>query len=893
MIRLFTFTLVLLLAFAGTVIAQKTTTGIIEGTVYTKNTGVALPGATVAVMGTKMGARSDENGDFKIEGLQPGNYTIRVTFVGYAENVKQVTVNAGAVSDVVVQMSEVSIQSRAISVVASRAEFRETPVAFSNVTKEDMDIKLGSRDIPLILNETPGVYATEQGGGAGDSRINIRGFDQRNISVMINGVPVNDMENGWVYWSNWDGLGDVTSSIQVQRGLGAGKIANPSVGGTMNIITDPANLRAGGKIKQEYGSGNFLKTTVVGNTGLLDNGFAASAAVVYKSGEGIIDGTWTDAYAYYLGMSYSPNEDHSLEFYLIGAPQQHGQRTWSEPIEKYDAEYAGKLGINTEAAENYGIEYNSDWGEFNTDQIGKVYYRGAEHDPKFSDQLNERANYYHKPQANLNWFWQINEKTSLTNVFYLSIGSGGGSGSLGNYFYNKESNGQIDWQGIYNTNTSNINPDYSTTENASVSILRNSVNNHFWVGWLGTADIRPTDNLTLQIGGDVRYYEGEHFREVRNLLGGDYFVNTSDNTLDYDADPSLAMKRLGDKLAYHNDGLVQWIGGFAQGEYSDDLYTLYLNTSFSNTGYKRIDYFRNPTDPNGRETDWENILGYTVKTGANFNVTQNVNLFGNIGLYNRAPGFDAVYYYDNSKYENVENEKVYAAEIGTGYWSREFRANVNVYYTSWVDRAWPTSTNYEENGQRVYVNYLLRGIDAVHQGVEIDFTWRPSKNFKFYSMMSFGDWEWTNDVEATYSPEDNPSQVDTTFVYANGLKVGDAAQKTLALSGTWYPIEKSYINVTYKYFMDNYADFDPEDRDDPNDRALPWRMPDFGLLNLHAGFTIPVDLPMDITLKASIFNLLDVKYIADARDGSAHNADAATVYFGRPLWFNLGVEIEY
>jgi hypothetical protein len=70
------------------------------------------------------------------------------------------------------------------------------------------------------MNRTPGVYATKQGGGYGDSRISLRGFDQRNTSFLINGQPVNDMENGWVYWSNWQGLTDVASGYSNSERFG-------------------------------------------------------------------------------------------------------------------------------------------------------------------------------------------------------------------------------------------------------------------------------------------------------------------------------------------------------------------------------------------------------------------------------------------------------------------------------------------------------------------------------------------------------------------------------------------------------------------------------------------------------------------------------------------------
>ena len=126
----------------------------------------------------------------------------------------------------------------ALEVFSTRAIERKTPVAYTDVPKVQIQNQLGSRDLPMILNVTPSVYATQQGGGAGDARINVRGFNQRNTAIMINGVPVNDMENGWVYWSNWDGLGDAARSVQLQRGLSAVNLATPSIGGTMNIITD-------------------------------------------------------------------------------------------------------------------------------------------------------------------------------------------------------------------------------------------------------------------------------------------------------------------------------------------------------------------------------------------------------------------------------------------------------------------------------------------------------------------------------------------------------------------------------------------------------------------------------------------------------------------------------
>ena len=270
--------------------------------------GQPLVGANVVIEGTELGGVTDNNGNFLID-VPAGEIQITASYIGYKPETISVTVDDEVASINFLLETDALLLSD-VEVLASRAD-KNTPVAYTNVSKEEMEVRLGSQDIPMILNTTPSVYATQQGGGAGDARINVRGFNQRNVAVMINGVPQNDMENGWVYWSNWDGVGDATSSIQMQRGLSAVNLATPSIGGTMNIITDPAAMEKGGKFKQEVGEAGFLKTTLNYNTGLINDKLALSGTIVRKTGDGLIDATWTDAWAYYclLYTSPSPRDD--------------------------------------------------------------------------------------------------------------------------------------------------------------------------------------------------------------------------------------------------------------------------------------------------------------------------------------------------------------------------------------------------------------------------------------------------------------------------------------------------------------------------------------------------------------------------------------------------------
>ena len=323
-----------------------------------------LVGANIVVDGTDLGATSADDGSYIVvlEG-GTGTYSITASYIGYSSVSRRVVVGEENVGvDFVLSIDALTMS--ALEVLASRAD-EKTPVAYTTVSKADMEVRLGSQDIPMALNTTPSVYATQQGGGAGDARINVRGFNQRNIAVMINGVPQNDMENGWVYWSNWDGVADAAHSIQMQRGLSAVNLATPSIGGTINIITDPASQEQGGKYKQEVGAGGFLKSTINYNSGLIGDKLALSGTIVRKTGDGLIDKLWTDAWAYYFGSSYQMNDKHRFELYAIGAPQRHGQNLYKQNVMAYDQEFAKEVAdYDALSAADSDDDGTSDWDEY-------------------------------------------------------------------------------------------------------------------------------------------------------------------------------------------------------------------------------------------------------------------------------------------------------------------------------------------------------------------------------------------------------------------------------------------------------------------------------------------------------------------------------------------------
>ena len=258
---------VALLFMAATVIGQTKISGTIVD-----NSNEGLPGASVVIKGTTNGTETNFDGKFTLTSSSESG-TIVISYLGF----KTMEISFTGSSDLgSVKLSEDGdiLEEVVLRGVVDIAKDRQTPVAKSTIKAAEIQDKLGSQEFPELLNNTPSVYATKSGGGFGDSRITIRGFAQENIAVLINGVPVNDMENGKVYWSNWSGLSDVTTAMQVQRGLGSSKLAISSVGGTINIITKTTDLEEGGSVVSSIGNDGYFKNLASYNTGKNENGLS-------------------------------------------------------------------------------------------------------------------------------------------------------------------------------------------------------------------------------------------------------------------------------------------------------------------------------------------------------------------------------------------------------------------------------------------------------------------------------------------------------------------------------------------------------------------------------------------------------------------------------------------
>ncbi|MYG19347.1 MAG: TonB-dependent receptor [Gemmatimonadales bacterium] len=913
--------------------AQETAT--VTGRV-TDDLGAGVSGAQVVVThtltGVQVGALSGSDGAYRVEGVRPGGpYTVEVILIGYGrESETDVSLEDGQSLALDFSLSREAIAMNALEVFATRAQDRQTPVAFTNVSKAQIQNQLGSRDLPLVLNVTPSVYATQQGGGAGDARINVRGFNQRNTAVMINGVPVNDMENGWVYWSNWDGLGDAATSIQLQRGLSAVNLATPSIGGTINVITDPAAEGAGLMYKQEFGLGsldenggwglgsNLLKETVVVNTGP-GGRFAATGSVVRKTGDGMYTGftggnaTWTDAWAYYLATSFQLNSNNRLEAYAVGAPQRHGQNIYKLNLASLDPEFARTLdGFDAGAFEKFPAV-----GRGRSPNVAPVSasYGGTQYNStgpdsgrrdRFNDGfLNERENYFHKPQVNLNWYSYFGDGLSLTTVGYFSGGAGGGTGTIGSVRWNYDYGQRIpDWDA-----TIAANRDEAA---GSRGVLRNSVNNQQTWGAISKLRKSFDGGVTAEVGVDWRTATIAHYREVRDLLGGAYYECSSRNRCTPSEFWSEAEhnRNLGDKIHYHNENTVDWLGGYVQAEKTTAGGSLYGMAGWAQNSYTFVDFFKSGPSGGNLELESGNISGYQIKGGAVRNLSDEWSLFGNAGIVSKVPIFDGVID-DNSGtlHDDPKNEKFLSFEVGTQFRSssRALSLDVNLYHTTWRDRTERGFVRDLGGVEGVDGLVTLLGVDARHMGIEAQAAFQPSNVVRFDGALSIGNWKYLENASGFYRPDDRFTESVFLDFYIQGLKVADAPQRQMAISASVFPADGTSLSLVGKFFGNHYAAFDHLNRSDPAEQGIQsWQPPGYSVFDVHLSHSLGNILPVasgSVRLFANVYNLFDTTYIQDAtdasrfnnyfEDGDLHDADSAEVFLGYPRSLNVGFQFNF
>jgi hypothetical protein len=693
------------------------------------------------------------------------------------------------------------------------AKDRKTPVASSTIRGFELKERIGNKDFVEVTSNIPGVYTSKSNGSFSESNMFIRGYDQNNMALMIDGIPLSNVETGNIDWSSLMSVNDVVSSVQLQRGLGASKLVNSSVSGTMNLILRNADHKRGGYLFNTIGNDGFSKFTASLSTGKLKNGLSANISLSSTRGDGYVNSTGFEAVSYFVALGLEKGK-HDFQFKVFGVSQTHDQRSSNLYISQYP-DYK---------TDNIDIKYNPNWGYLN------------------EKKSSTSTNYGNTPLGIFQWDWDITKETQLSTKLYGSKGTSGQSllaGGILGTDYILDNNGQMDlafitnynsglpafYDGVeYNRNAqpnggfiNSLNTGYDSKgydDTTGISLVSEISNNTFY-GGLVNLKSNIAKNLTLNVGVDGRSSVLNKTKYVNNLYGADgYAYNRNDmsqftNQVSEQKSPFYIfdVKNEGVSVDYNYDAIVKYLGAYGQLEYSLGKINVFGQAGFNRQFMERVDY--TPLiAPVAQSTGVNSMDGYSAKFGVNYHITQKQNIWANMGSVSRTPVFVTLYSgLNNFINPEVVNEKFKSYELGYGFRSRYFTFNTNVYYSEHLNAEIPYYTPALGNFG------TTSGINRKHRGVEFDCTAPLFAKFVLKGFFSYGDWVYESDTE--YKSFNTTTQAyDRSVLLTEGLKVGGAPELMTGI-GAAYELFHNFTfgaNVKYSdnfYSTANLEKFDP------------------------------------------------------------------------------------
>lgn len=831
----------------------------LQGTVFDASNNEALAGVVVREKGSNNGVTTDMNGKFN---FAVSKSTTEIVFqsLGF-ESVEMSfdTIKNTQSLDVYLQPQAIDLSE--VNILSDFAVERYNPISFTTVSQTQITATLGDQPLPEIMNFTPGIFAARDGGGSGDATLSIRGFQQENIAVLLNGIPINGAENGLVYWNNWMGLAEVASAIQIQRGIGASKVALNSVGGTVNIQTNGGHHTRSTQLNfstTDYGN---TRSSFAYRSGLQKNGWSYAVLGARTKGEGYVDGTYVDGWAYFFEVGKEISSRQRLSITLMGGPEKHGQRN---------------LKLSKAETDQFGIKYNKEWGHLN----GKMN--------------NSSENFYHKPHLALSHYLSVGNDGILAHSVYFSPGVGGGKWSDNldyntNIFSFKDATGQIDWNAIYQYNAQNTDT-FALSTGEKVSgyskiVQTKFLASHVWAGWVSNFETKLTPNTKLIVGLHYRFFQSNLSQKVDQLMGGSFYIDDYSWSLAGVAGRSQ-IKRPGDVIRIHNGAMIHQSTVFAQVEKKVGLFDLFAALSANDTHLRRHDAYNYPTD---KWSSWVHKNGFDFKGGLGYRLAENQHTFLNAAWFSKVPYYKFIFgNFNNSPVVNIQNEQVKTVEAGYRIKNPVLELLLSLYYTVWQDVSF-LSNEYLQLENNNQTRAMVKGLNAIHQGVEVDGKLKLTEDFGVAAIFSFGKWLWQNDVEATLF-NDNDIAVDTVNVYAQGLYVGGQPQLQMGFKAFATLFRHLDLYAEVIYYDKHFAQFDPAARQNILDRTQPYRLPATTLVNI--GFQAPLYIGKHrATLFANFNNIFNRQYILKGEDGLGHDLQSFRGFWGLGRTFDIGFSL--
>ena len=740
----------------------------------------------------------------------------------YAEGVE--------LADSVINLQEVVIRDNFSS-------SQNTPLSIKTLQPSHIKLYSTSPNYVEMMQGIPGVYATPSTGSYGDATLNIRGFKQENISILLNGIPIQGLTSGSMYWNNWMGLAEATYAVQIQKGMGSSMLADCAMGGMVNIITKTGEGLPEWDFSTSYTQYGTKKAMLSYSTGQLKHGWSANMMVSGVYGDGFVEASEVKSMSYLLSVSKILNDNNTLIFTALGSPEQHDQRNTE---------------LSQTEIDDHGRGYSKNWGYLN----GEKYSIGRNH--------------YFKPYFTLQ---HIMDKGALhmKNSVYLAIADGGGRSTFNDFTKPSQSiiahqtaDGHIDFDAIIAENQAS---------GYSKNVMIDYLSGHTQVGGVVSADYSLNDKWTLGSGLQYQLFDTWSKMVVLDLLGG--------NAVQYNGQDLV----VGDYIGARYGRTTHLASGYGQIKYDGSKINTNLGVSVFSGNYRRHD------DVTGNVSDWAHGWGVGIKSGLLYHITGKSQAFINLGYNSRLP-YAGTYLVssDLSVKDDVVNEKNLMAEAGTRIGWAGGGLELSGYYALWNDKT--VTVNIAKRANEAAQKYYITGLNALHMGAELTVQQQLASWLNLSAFANLASWKWKSSGEALIYDGYTGETLNTYTIYCNGLHVGDSPQTQFGAQADFKLPYGFYANLSWQYNDRMYADFEPNDRKNAESPDA-YRLPSWNVLDATLGWSSQLSDNMHLDIFATGRNLTDANYIERGKDGANHDLATFRGYWGAPRTLSVGMKLSF
>ena len=684
-------------------------------------------------------------------------------------------------------------------------------------TSDDLSESISNENVSSMLASTHDIYAATAAFRLRQAGFKYRGYTNDEFTTIINGVLINDPENGGVFWGSAGAFNDMTHNRDGNIGLSPSTNAFGGLGGSYHVDTRPGTQRAGLNVAYTATDRSYSnRLSASYSTGYLKGGWAVSAAFSRRwAVTGYEPGTYFDGYGYFFAVEKKLGEKQTLTFTTFGTPTTSARAV------------AAVNEMQTLANDHY---YNPDWGYQNGQVRSSNVNRRFQpdfmltHEAKISNNTNIITGASFEFGKNRTSIIDYYNSASPDPEYYRNLPSfitdPAQSALAASILSNNINARQIQWDNLYAANR--LQPVTANGRQSSY-VTSDRVEDAKKFNFNTTLNHTFSDHISLTAGLTYQWEKVRNYKELTDLLGGDYYVNLNDFAIqDFPTNPAVLQNDLlhpnrvlhvGDAYGYDWYSQIHKTSAWIQPYFKFNHVEFFVAGQLSNSYYWRTGNVENGLFPTNSLGDSKKVfmLNYAIKGGVQYKLNGKNYLYLNAETKTAPPSFRNTFLSPDTRNDlvpNLTSETVYSAELGYQYKSPKVKVKASLFYTQTLNEIKSYSFFHED--YRANVNYNLSGINTRQYGAELGAEAKIYKGFSADLVANIGKYQYASNPTATIT-QDNSNVVlasnQTTFL--QNYFMGGMPQMSYSLGLKYTDKKNWYVSVDFNYFDWMFAEVNP------------------------------------------------------------------------------------